>query len=64
MFIAASRDNVLYPSLAAKMNKDVPQLTMKEVDGTHWVLVEKPDECNELLREWFGSVVWGGNSKL
>lgn len=64
LFIAASRDNVLYPSLAAKMNKDVPQLTMKEVDGTHWVLVEKPDECNALLKDWFNSVVWGGKSKL
>jgi pimeloyl-ACP methyl ester carboxylesterase len=64
LFIAASRDNVLYPELAANMGRYIPQLTTAEVDGTHWVLVEKPDECNELLRQWFGQVVWGGNSKL
>jgi pimeloyl-ACP methyl ester carboxylesterase len=64
LFIAASRDNVLYPELAENMGRYIPKLTTREVNGTHWVLVENPDECNELLRQWFGQCVWGGNSKL
>ena len=64
LMLAASRDPVLKPYLVKGMHENVPQLTVREVDGTHWVLVEKPDECNDVLREWFENVVFGGKSKL
>ncbi|KAI8575744.1 hypothetical protein K450DRAFT_260267 [Umbelopsis ramanniana AG] len=50
MMVTASRDAALPPSMAVGMKKFVPKLEMHNVDDAgHWILWEKPKECNELL---------------
>lgn len=64
LFIGATRDSVLKPEMAAGMPAMIPQLTMREVDATHWALMEKPDEVNALLKEWIGGFVFASGNKL
>ncbi|CAK4083175.1 unnamed protein product [Aphanomyces euteiches] len=57
LFIAASQDLVLRPSLSEHMEKFIPRLTRRLVEGgTHWVLHDKPDQVNAILHEWLATV--------
>lgn len=39
------------------MKKHIPQVTLKEVNTSHWALWEKPEEVNAILTEWLTSIV-------
>lgn len=52
LFIAATKDEALPPSMSRAMNKLIPHLTRKTVDTHHWALWEQPEEVNQILREW------------
>jgi len=64
LFIQATRDNVLKPEMSVGMEKYITSLTRREVVAGHWALMEKPDEVNGFLTEWFSSCVFGRESKL
>ncbi|SPN98504.1 related to epoxide hydrolase [Cephalotrichum gorgonifer] len=60
LFIAASKDSALPPSMAAGMGKCVDNLTMVEVDASHWVLWQKVEEVNGHLKAWLEKDVLDG----
>ncbi|GAB5589467.1 Bifunctional epoxide hydrolase 2 [Umbelopsis nana] len=50
MMVTASHDAALPPSMANGMSKYIPKLEIHHVEGSgHWILWEKPTECNQLL---------------
>jgi pimeloyl-ACP methyl ester carboxylesterase len=59
LFIQASRDQALPPSMAKGMERNFGDgmLTVKEVDTTHWALWEKPDDVNKYLGDWLLQLV-------
>ncbi|KAF4581918.1 epoxide hydrolase [Ophiocordyceps camponoti-floridani] len=57
LFIAASRDLALPPSMSANMEQYMPDLTRVEVQATHWALTEAPDAVNRHLGEWLSRVL-------
>ncbi|KAJ5200618.1 hypothetical protein N7491_008576 [Penicillium cf. griseofulvum] len=52
LFIQGLRDQALPPHLGKYMAKQVPRLTLKQVDTGHWALWEKPGEVNEIIGSW------------
>jgi len=64
LYVGATLDVATPPSMASEMHKFIPNLTMREVYSSHWVMVEVPDALIVILVEWFGGVVFGDKSKL
>ena len=57
LFISATNDAALPPSMSAGMEKHIPVLVRKEVNTSHWALWEAPEQINDILKEWLeGSV--------
>ena len=52
LFIQGLRDQALPPHLGKSMAKQVPRLTVKQVNTSHWALWEKPEEVNEIIGTW------------
>lgn len=52
LFILATNDLALPPSLSEGMEHFIPHLTRKEVEAGHWALWQKPAEVNGMLGEW------------
>lgn len=68
LFVLAKRDGALKSELAKAMvgrgdKALLPRLTRREIDGNHWVLLEKPEEVNKLLGEWIEEVVFMGKQE-
>lgn len=49
--IVALRDPYLKPYQSEKMHKFVPNLKRVMIDAEHFVMTEKPDEINALIKE-------------
>jgi pimeloyl-ACP methyl ester carboxylesterase len=66
LFIQATRDAALPPHLGKGMGRFVPQLTIEQVDTSHWALWEKPQEVNEILARWLRTAIpdAGNESRL
>lgn len=64
LFIAATYDRALPPSIAAAQVAWIPNLTSREVKTGHWALTEDPGTVIGYLDEWLEQVVFGGKSKL
>jgi len=64
LFVQASKDSVLKPEMSAGMDKYLPNLTRREIVAQHWVLWERSEAANGILKEWFSNVVFGRQSKL
>ncbi|KAI7886113.1 alpha/beta-hydrolase [Lichtheimia hyalospora FSU 10163] len=57
LMVTAANDAALPPSLTKNMHKYIPDLTQHNVDdAAHWVLWEKPEECNKHLLNWLNKV--------
>lgn len=56
LFIAATKDEALPPTMSRAMDGYIPNLTRKSVDTRHWALWEKPDEVNQIIRGWLESI--------
>ncbi|KAI8990332.1 Alpha/Beta hydrolase protein [Pilobolus umbonatus] len=57
MMVVAEKDAALPPSMSAKMSKYVPDLEMHTVKNSgHWILWEKPAQCNSLLKDWLDRI--------
>ncbi|PFH58798.1 hypothetical protein XA68_13190 [Ophiocordyceps unilateralis] len=52
LFIAATEDIALPPSLSAGMERHMTNLTRGEVQSSHWALTQAPDAVNEQLGKW------------
>lgn len=52
LFVQATKDAALPTHMAKGMDQSIPQLTIKQVEGSHWVLWEKPAEVNDMLKSW------------
>jgi soluble epoxide hydrolase / lipid-phosphate phosphatase len=52
LFIAASHDAALPPSLSEGMDQYIPNLTRREVPTSHWALIEAPEQVNGLIMDW------------
>ena len=69
LFVLATKDAALKPSMAERMGERIPRLTRREVKAGHWALWERSEECNEHIRSWMEEVVFkdlekGMGSKL
>lgn len=57
LMVTAAGDRALPPSMAEGMDKFIPALEIHHVqDSGHWILWEKPDECNAILKQWLAKV--------
>jgi soluble epoxide hydrolase/lipid-phosphate phosphatase len=52
LFIQATYDSVLKPEMSKSMEGFIPNMTRGEVEATHWALTQKPDEVNQIVRQW------------
>jgi soluble epoxide hydrolase/lipid-phosphate phosphatase len=52
LFVRALGDTIVTDELAKKMGENVPELTAKNVDASHWLLWQKPEEVNGIISEW------------
>ena len=64
LFIQATKDDALPPSLSEGMEGLIPNLTRREVKTGHWALWEAPEKINEFVGEWLGKVDGGEKSHL
>ncbi|KAL7311009.1 hypothetical protein PS15m_008831 [Mucor circinelloides] len=65
MMVIAELDRALPPSMAAKMPEFIPGVEMHLVPGSgHWILWEKPEECNQFLKNFLAKVDPITNNKL
>lgn len=64
LFIGATRDAALPPSMALGQRKFIPDLTSKQVEASHWMVWEQTDEVNSILKDWIGNVVFASKAKL
>ena len=55
LFIQATQDTVLTPELSKGMENFIPKLTRGEVATSHWAMIQKPNEVNEIIRQWFAA---------
>jgi pimeloyl-ACP methyl ester carboxylesterase len=53
LVIWGERDTALLPELLDGLEAMVPKLTLKRIpDASHWVIHERPEEVNRLIREF------------
>ena len=64
LFIQATRDNVLLPSMSAGMERHIPRLTRRDVPAGHWALWQTAREVNAHLADWLRDVVFAPAQKL
>jgi len=66
LYLAATHDVATPPSVALATGQAamIPNLSVREVKSSHWVLAECPDEVNEILKEWIEGVCLGSRTKL
>ena len=52
LFVRALGDSIVTDEIAGKMAANVPDYATKNVDASHWLLWEKPEEVNDIVTEW------------
>lgn len=57
LFIQAIKDIALPPEMGRSMSRDVPNLTVEQVNTTHWALWEDPVGVNNILSTWLAKHV-------
>lgn len=53
LLVQAKYDGALPPGMAKGMEKSFSDLKIREVDASHWVLWQRPEECNAIIKEFF-----------
>uniref|UniRef100_A0A6B2LB86 AB hydrolase-1 domain-containing protein n=1 Tax=Arcella intermedia TaxID=1963864 RepID=A0A6B2LB86_9EUKA len=57
LMVTAGRDVVLPPSMANNMPNLIPNLTMVNIEeANHWILLDYPERCTEVLLNWLATV--------
>jgi pimeloyl-ACP methyl ester carboxylesterase len=57
LFLAATQDDVLPPSMSEGMDQYFENLTRREVDASHWALWQSPAKVNEQIVAWLKTVL-------
>lgn len=52
LYIGASRDPVAVPVLFTSQKQYISQLTVLEMNATHWIMEEMPQAVNEAIAKW------------
>jgi soluble epoxide hydrolase / lipid-phosphate phosphatase len=55
LMVVAQKDPIGDPKFAESMKEFVGDLTWKEVDAGHWLQLEKSEEVNGILEEFFSA---------
>jgi soluble epoxide hydrolase/lipid-phosphate phosphatase len=63
LFVPAKNDTAIPPSMARGMEGNFTDLTIKEVDASHWALWQKPEICNAFIQEFLGKIIGNEESK-
>jgi pimeloyl-ACP methyl ester carboxylesterase len=63
LFIQALKDPALPPHLGKSMAKQLPNLTLKQVNTAHWALWQEPEEVNSIISTWLKEVAFA-NGRL
>jgi pimeloyl-ACP methyl ester carboxylesterase len=63
LFVPAKYDTAIPPSMARGMAKDFVELTIREVDASHWALWQKPETCNTFIKEFLEKILRREESK-
>jgi hypothetical protein len=50
--------------MAVGLERWLTNLTRAEVKASHWILIQKPAEVNNILEKWLGEQVLGAKSNL
>lgn len=50
--------------MSAGMENYIPNLTRKSIEGSHWVLWERPADVNRLIKEWLKETSVQGERSL
>ena len=58
LFIQALRDTALPAHLGKGMTRTLPHLTYQQINSSHWALLEKPKEVNEIIAWWLEEIVF------
>ncbi|KAJ6263181.1 Tropinesterase [Drechslerella dactyloides] len=64
LFLGASRDAALPPSMAAGQGRFIPDLTTRTLECSHWMAWEKTDEVNALIASWLDDRLFGPRARL
>lgn len=64
LFITATRDRALPPSMSKNMGEIVPQLTRGQLEAGHFAHWQESEECNRIIKGWMEGVVFGGKTML
>ncbi|KFH49032.1 Bifunctional epoxide hydrolase-like protein [Hapsidospora chrysogenum ATCC 11550] len=64
LFIAASGDEALPPSMSAGMDKYFGKLSRDEVNASHWALTQAPGEVNKSIGAWLDELDGGAKASL
>lgn len=56
-FFACGKEDIYVPcTMSQGMEENFADIEMHEMDTTHWIQLEKPDEFNELLGNWLAGL--------
>ena len=58
LFIAGLQDALGVPALFAPQKRYFKNLTTMEINATHWIMEQKPEEVNSALEKWITQLVW------
>ncbi|KAK6341320.1 hypothetical protein TWF696_008399 [Orbilia brochopaga] len=64
LFLGASRDAALPPSMAAGQGRYIQDLTSRTLECSHWMAWEKSDEVNALVTDWLEDRAFGVKARL
>jgi len=63
LWVGATRDTATPASMGGGQRKYIPDLTIREVNASHWVMVENVDETLAHIREFLHNVVFKDGQK-
>lgn len=58
------KDRAIRPEMIDGQDKLITDLTVRDVEASHWVLLEAPEEICKHIDEWLSNVVLGSKLKL
>ncbi|RPB08919.1 alpha/beta-hydrolase [Morchella conica CCBAS932] len=64
LIIRAMKDMAIRPEMIDGQDKLITDLTVRDVEASHWALLEAPEEIFKHIDEWLGNVVLGSKLKL
>ncbi|CAF4017616.1 unnamed protein product [Rotaria sordida] len=57
LFFGGMKDAICLPMLYANQKQYIADLETVEIDASHWIMEEKPDEINRSIEQWIKRIV-------